>query len=110
MSLADLWNRLFGDQQQKANSQRSLDAATGRALTGSGWTTPKWKGVYEGGTDLWLHADRQPYDAQAALAMPRHWESVIGSQWNNSGEAFHIQYQADMMRKANAMLHVGNTA
>lgn len=107
-TLQDLQKWLFGTQQQKSQGRRALEGTQTRAL--AGYTTPKWKGIFENGTDLWRDADKQPYDAQAALSMPRHWEHVIGGQHNNSGEAYHIQYQADMMKQANLMLHVPNGA
>jgi hypothetical protein len=108
MNLQDVWNYLTGNEQQRASGRRKIEGTTTTVL--AGWRTPSWKGIFEGGTDIWAHSDKQPYQAQARLSMPRHWESVIGSQYNNSGEAFHIQYQADMMDKANAMLHVPNGA
>ncbi len=99
---------LTSNTQLKANAQAKLDADQTRIL--ASWTTPKWRGVKEGGTDLWRDADRQPYDSMAAMAMPKHWEHVIGGQHNFSGEGYQIQVQADLMNVANRMLHVPNGA
>jgi hypothetical protein len=110
--LSDLWNYwkgvLTNNTQLKANAQAKFDADQTKIL--AGWTTPRWVGVKEGGTDLWRDADRQPYDSMAAMAMPRHWEHPIGGQHNFSGEGYHIQAQADLMNVANQMLHVRNGA